>query len=879
MFISTCTRILAACLVLVTSTQAKTSHFERAPFAKRATTDQCVYLNKDIVPSINAGLGTTIPDIFGKYNGCLCVSNAPNIMTTYVPLTLAVALVGNSAAVNWLTNYEFRHAAIRPALQHHARRAVPVTLHNVQWCLYLGGMSEWPIQARSGLGQDWNAVPFWNGARDLESCGGCMTPVAWEEATGKDCSAILEIEEWLPDMQEKAQKMQRTKAVLFKSEGDTNPRIIASTSNDMNSGHVFLSFPYVGKSGAVDDPFEPSVNQSAPQQSSNSLSELLARGGTGSDFWKQHVGSSRDQPMTYGTTLDSLKPVLPSWSAINQPTLAHPANDSTSDAYSRTLIHDRAVETQMWEYSQDLGPRILWPSNITDDSDDYDPEGTDFSGDTYFFDYALVNDVLLDRLRRRFAAADSMKYGMIGTALLFRANYEGSPSTNSLRNRSKEQYQLGIRALRLELESEYLSPWVKIAGLVELMNYEYCAGYLSAYYRHLDQVATLVRMVMGNGAIDLANLSGEQTFDVRLVAWYDIFSSMALARPTLLDYDPDVRDVSRLPRRDKIFDPDRGIEWIIGYPDSLMVFVARTSNLRHARLSSEVRATRGAEIEQMVRRVEFSPVKAKSSTLRVARLAMQEACRHAVILYLHHAIFRSHSNNPIVRDSVKTIVKIASTLKPGFNPDCFIPVPYFIAGTFAESERDRLFLRSRVLSCGNERYLRDLAATLDELWKETDATGRLANCHNGAVQLPTCRFDDAGCKFYPQTKRLRKMSYVAKDKDYDATGAPVSTKLHKIRITLTSSNVGNLEKFSRDLVNRAKDKDLRVKGPVRLPTKVLKITTRKTPCGEGSKTWDRYELKIHKRLIDLHSSSEIVKQITSISLEPGVEVEVTIASS
>jgi hypothetical protein len=36
-------------------------------------------------------------------------------------------------------------------------------------------------------------------------------------------------------------------------------------------------------------------------------------------------------------------------------------------------------------------------------------------------------------------------------------------------------------------------------------------------------------------------------------------------------------------------------------------------------------------------------------------------------------------------------------------------------------------------------------------------------------------------------------------------------------------------------------------------------------------------MKIHKRLIDLNSSSEIVKQITSISLEPGVEVEVTIA--
>ena len=40
------------------------------------------------------------------------------------------------------------------------------------------------------------------------------------------------------------------------------------------------------------------------------------------------------------------------------------------------------------------------------------------------------------------------------------------------------------------------------------------------------------------------------------------------------------------------------------------------------------------------------------------------------------------------------------------------------------------------------------------------------------------------------------MSYVAKgEKEYDATGAPVpAAKIHKIRITLTSSNVKNLEK-------------------------------------------------------------------------------------
>ena len=100
---------------------------------------------------------------------------------------------------------------------------------------------------------------------------------------------------------------------------------------------------------------------------------------------------------------------------------------------------------------------------------------------------------------------------------------------------------------------------------------------------------------------------------------------------------------------------------------------------------------------------------------------------------------------------------------------------------------------------------------------------------------------------------------------------------HRIRITLSSKNVKNLEKVCADLVRGAKEKQLRVKGPVRMPTKVLNITTRKSPCGEGTNTWDRFELRVHKRVIDLVSSSEVVKQITSITIEPGVEVEVTIA--
>ncbi|ELV09700.1 40S ribosomal protein S20 [Tupaia chinensis] len=116
-------------------------------------------------------------------------------------------------------------------------------------------------------------------------------------------------------------------------------------------------------------------------------------------------------------------------------------------------------------------------------------------------------------------------------------------------------------------------------------------------------------------------------------------------------------------------------------------------------------------------------------------------------------------------------------------------------------------------------------------------------------------------------------------KDTGETPVEPEVAIHRIRITLTSLNVKSLEKVCAALIRDAKEKNLKVKGPVRMPTKILRITKIKTPCGKGSKTWDRFQMRIHKRLTDLHSPSEIVKQITSISIEPGVEVEVTIADA
>ena len=87
------------------------------------------------------------------------------------------------------------------------------------------------------------------------------------------------------------------------------------------------------------------------------------------------------------------------------------------------------------------------------------------------------------------------------------------------------------------------------------------------------------------------------------------------------------------------------------------------------------------------------------------------------------------------------------------------------------------------------------------------------------------------------------------------------TPIHGFKMAFTSRNVNSFVKLCSDHIQDAKEKNLKVKGPVHMPTKTVWITTDKTLCREGSKM-----RRIGKRLIDLQSSSEIVKQAISINI-------------
>ena len=63
-------------------------------------------------------------------------------------------------------------------------------------------------------------------------------------------------------------------------------------------------------------------------------------------------------------------------------------------------------------------------------------------------------------------------------------------------------------------------------------------------------------------------------------------------------------------------------------------------------------------------------------------------------------------------------------------------------------------------------------------------------------------------------------------------------------------------------------------GPVPLPTKSLVIPTRKSPCGEGTITWEHYTLRIHKRLIDINADERSMVLIMKIMFPEAVLVEI-----
>lgn len=100
----------------------------------------------------------------------------------------------------------------------------------------------------------------------------------------------------------------------------------------------------------------------------------------------------------------------------------------------------------------------------------------------------------------------------------------------------------------------------------------------------------------------------------------------------------------------------------------------------------------------------------------------------------------------------------------------------------------------------------------------------------------------------------------------------------KARISLTSTESTKLEDVCAQIKMIAEKTGVALRGPVPLPTKRLRVPCRKSPDGEGTETIDHWEMRIHKRLIDLDASDRALRQLMRIQVPDGVHIEIVLKS-
>ena len=98
----------------------------------------------------------------------------------------------------------------------------------------------------------------------------------------------------------------------------------------------------------------------------------------------------------------------------------------------------------------------------------------------------------------------------------------------------------------------------------------------------------------------------------------------------------------------------------------------------------------------------------------------------------------------------------------------------------------------------------------------------------------------------------------------------------RARIKLTSTDTMKLEGVCSEIIDIAQKIGVKLVGPIPLPTKKLIVPTRKTPCGDGSKTWDKYEMRVHKRLIEIDARDRVMRSIMRIRVPNEVYIEMEI---
>lgn len=98
----------------------------------------------------------------------------------------------------------------------------------------------------------------------------------------------------------------------------------------------------------------------------------------------------------------------------------------------------------------------------------------------------------------------------------------------------------------------------------------------------------------------------------------------------------------------------------------------------------------------------------------------------------------------------------------------------------------------------------------------------------------------------------------------------------RIRIRLKGFDYRVIDQSASDIVETAKRSGARVAGPVPLPTKIEKFTVNRS-VHVNKKSMDQFEVRTHKRLIDIiEPTAATVDELKKLNLPAGVDISINV---
>ena len=98
--------------------------------------------------------------------------------------------------------------------------------------------------------------------------------------------------------------------------------------------------------------------------------------------------------------------------------------------------------------------------------------------------------------------------------------------------------------------------------------------------------------------------------------------------------------------------------------------------------------------------------------------------------------------------------------------------------------------------------------------------------------------------------------------------------VQRARIKIASTDISKVNQICTSIKDIVEKTGVEMRGPIPLPTKKLKVTTRKCPCGDGKASFDRFEMRIHKRLVDLGIDERALRLVMRIPIPDGLNIEI-----